>query len=154
MRMQRSVHRAHGRHTARLTIAALLLSLLSVFGAPSPASADHPSMWEWDCVEWTGTSFYYTNQDGGYWYTNGRTIDGNTSDCQDINVTHNPNNPSGAFTVRVRFYPSNCGVGCNYANSWKTACSICWALAATNVANGTHYRLEFATNWESTIVYD
>jgi hypothetical protein len=135
--------------TRWLAVLAMMLGMLIV--SPNAAHADNPDNWIWDCNIWSATTFYYTDQEGGYWFTNGRTILGSPSSyCNDINVTYNPNNPSGAFTVRVRFYYSN---GTNAANSWKTACSICWALAATSVLNGTHYRLE-TKNWETFTVYD
>lgn len=151
MRMQRSVHRAYGRHTARLTIAALLLSLLTVFGVGAPAYADDPNNWG-NCDVWGAVTYFWTDQDGGYWYTNARNVPSSSwSSCNDINATYDPGNPTGAFTIRIRFY--NLQNGTNYANAWKSACAICWALAATNVINSTHYRIE-TRGWESLTVYD
>lgn len=115
--------------------------------APAPSQAlmaEYDNCWDFDAV-----SYFYTSQDGGYWYTEGFNVppDEPGYPCYHIYVSAAY---SGAFTVRVRFYLSN---GTNYANSWKSACSICYAIAATWVNNGTHYRLEFR-EWEHITVRD
>lgn len=132
-----------------LTILIATLTLLAGTAiAGSPAHADDGT---WDeCSNVVAAANYQTEQDGGYWYTVGYNVPSSEwSDCEDISITAAG---SGALTVRIRFYPKNCGVGCNYANSWKSVCHICWVAAATDVINGTHFRVEFRT-WEYTTMH-
>lgn len=127
----------------RLLVAAIAAA--AVIAPAAPARADDGT-WT-GCAQVQAITQTYTSQDGGYWYTLGYNVPYSwESSCNDISVG---NSYSGAFQVRTRFYLSN---GTNYANSWKTACSLCWAPAATDVLNGTHFRLEFR-EWEHITIY-
>lgn len=102
-------------------------------------------------------SFYFLADkyevNGGYRYTDTYTVP-SASSCIDIWVTR-VRTSSGCCSwvwaqypaVRVRFYPSSGG---SYTNSWQ---QYDWSPnpersypVATNVANGTRYRLEWYTN--------
>lgn len=116
--------------------AALVLAVGLALAPAGPAAAhdDNTNNCEW----WPEDTPYSTTQDGGYWYTVGITIRGTPySSCHNITVGAYA---TGGFEVRIRFYLSD---GTNYANSWKSACSLCRVNAATDVLNGTHFRAEF-----------
>jgi hypothetical protein len=77
------------------------------------------------------------------WTENTFTVP-NTSACHDINIGNIKkysgtiaNNGCGWF--RVRFYPSS---GTDYVNDWQWRCSGTTDTIATNVLNGTKYRVE------------
>lgn len=95
--------------------------------------------------------FYYEASAGGYAengyavnYTPQYTVQSN-SGCVDINLysIYAPYDPYIGWIctdVRVRFYPSSGG---NYANGWKWYCPNRTMVVASNVLNGTKYKLEF-----------
>lgn len=61
--------------------------------------------------------------------------------CEDINVDNGIYGHAGEW--RVRFYPSSGG---NFTNAWRPsscAASWCQTVIATNVSNGTWYRVEW-----------
>lgn len=125
-------------------IVAVLAALVALVGGgvavAGPAAADDDGEFP-SCQDWTavvggpGREVLGSTVDNYYAHTDTVYVPGSWSACEDINV-------SQAFDTwrwRVRFYPSSGG---NYVNAWKGGCDICIVLAATNVANGTRFRLE------------
>ncbi len=122
-----------------LLVVAMVVATFGIAVAPAAADDDgeFPSCQDWTAVvggpgrqslDASDVNNYYAHTDIVY-------VPGSWSACEDINV-------SQAFDTwrwRVRFYPSSGG---NYVNAWKSGCDICIVLAATNVANGTRFRLE------------
>lgn len=124
------------------TVLALLAAGVVVAG---PALAD-------DSGELPSCKYYWTGIGGSYgggqytgsgdWYAYGPQLTSpSNSACEDIQIvalyTMSPN-----MYFRVRFYPSGGG---NYANGWKQVNNGCWScnfVIATNVANGTVWRVE------------
>jgi len=127
------------RQRLMLVTGALLIAVAALAALPAPKAGA------------TGCHFYnYTANAGGFaegsdfvFYT-GQQVVPSTSSCHDINLNSMYDTDSGLYIctqVRVRFYPSSGG---NYANSWKLMCqSYAPFVVASNVGNGTHYRLEF-----------
>lgn len=123
-------------------VAAVILALGGGFVAPGVASADTSGEvascsqgdggigWPYNGGEYTGS---------GDWYAysfNLITLSG--SACEDIQII-NPYSMSPSMKFRIRFYPSSGG---NYANSWKHVVFGGYTILATDVANGTLYRVE------------
>ncbi len=120
-----------------LVATAALLGVMLVGATPAQAddSSEYPS-----CTNflYTGVGAPYgggiSNGPEFYAYSPQWTVS-SSSACEDITIDHEPEQ----WYWRVRFYPSSGG---SYVNSWKTACQLCFVLAATNVANGTKFRIE------------
>jgi len=77
---------------------------------------------------------------GQYAYSPLFTVPSSPDGCEDINVSCGV---SQCGDYRVRFYPSSGG---NFANAWTgPPCgqSWCYVAVATNVLNGTNYRIEW-----------
>ena len=140
-----------GERARRVVLCAVAILLFGVsftmFAAPSVASAA-------GCR--TVTHFLINpGQDNGvnYLYTQIMTVPSN-SPCNDINIraiTELPPNTGHCGNFRVRFYPSS---GAVYTNAYQFKCSDPAAgsplhVIASNVANGTRYRVEAQANWVS-----
>lgn len=132
------------RHRLALgaTILVLAITVTTVMPAPN--------------VEAAGCHFFNYASDAGGFLENGQPVNYTsqyivpyTSTCRDINLNsiyvNDPNIGWFCSYVRVRFFPSRGG---NYANSWKFYCPSYGAkVMASNVGDGTRYRLEFQTNY-------
>ncbi len=143
----------------RTTVAVLTLTMALVAGFSvgpwATVSAD-------SSTEMINCPRYYSDQAGSavwdsangayYGWTSQKTIP-SSSQCEDINLGNlygldyagNLIDTCGDF--RVRFYPSSGG---SYTNSWKHLCSYVYNSGdptthtiATDVLNGTKYRVEF-----------
>lgn len=117
-----------------LSLATLVSSVWMLVGASGTAAAA-------DCHSFTA-NLAYVNFDVPYVYSSKYTVP-SWSTCHDINAT-TFTSWDGTITycrnVRVRFYPSSGG---SYTNSWKNIChGSTLKPIATNVANGTVYRIE------------
>jgi hypothetical protein len=96
-----------------------------------------------------------TGGENGYVYS-GVALVPSWSTCNDINITTIQSwyeNIGYCAYVRIRFYPSSGG---NYANGWSYMCDGSnLKVVASNVANGTRYRVEVSgTTWLKVGVYD
>lgn len=130
-------------------IAVAALTLLSLLVA-TPAQADDSSELSgcWTTLWGVGPNFHWSTGSGGstgvadhYSYSPLGQVPSSPNGCEDINVDNGYDGNAGYY--RVRFYPSSGG---NYANSWKPAScaqSWCYVAAATNVVNGTWFRIEW-----------
>lgn len=123
--------------------------VLALFGVgimvAGPALADDSSELPGCKYYWTGVGASYgggTYTGSGDWYAYGPQLTSpSSSACEDIQIvalyTMSP-----WMKFRVRFYPSGGG---NYANGWKYVNNGCWScnmVIATNVSNGTAWRVE------------
>lgn len=134
------------RWVARVALVLSVLSAGTAF-AVQPAVADSTSEFPscWDGEVGTGPNFHWPTGSGGnasgYSYSPLFTVPGSPyTGCEDINVSCGV---TQCGDYRIRFYPSSGG---NYANSWKSPpCgqSWCYVAAATDVVNGTNYRVEW-----------
>lgn len=126
-------------------VAAIALVLAGVFVNPGAVHADSSSEIA-SCTVGEGgigpthAGGHYTGSGDWYAYSvNLITLSG--SACEDIQIT-NLYSMSPWMKFRIRFYPSSGG---SYANSWKYPNQSCWTcnfLLATDVANGTLFRVE------------
>jgi hypothetical protein len=121
-----------------------LLAASAILVPASPAMADDSSELPGCKYYWTGVGASYGGgiHSGAELYTYGPQLTSpSNSACEDIQIVAlYTMSPSMHF--RVRFYPSGGG---NYANSWKKVNNSCWScnmVIATNVANGTVWRVE------------
>lgn len=123
-------------------VAAIILALGGAFISPSAAFADTsgeiPSCSQGDGgIGWPYSGGEYTGS--GDWYAYSvNLITQSSSACEDIQII-NPYSMSPSMKFRIRFYPSSGG---NYANSWKYVNFGGYTILATDVANGTLYRVE------------
>ena len=128
-------------------IAAALAAIVAVLGFTAvPAQADDSGELPgcWTTLWGVGPNWSWSTGPGGMgggyaWSPKGQVPYGTA--CEDINVSNGDHGNGGFY--RVRFYPSSGG---NYANSWKSApCAQrwCYVPAATNVADGTWFRIEW-----------
>lgn len=134
-----------GRLAACLALAAVLTAVgisVAPAGVRADSSTELPTCWGHD---WgVGPHFSWSTGQGGsasgYSYSPLGQVPFSPNGCEDINVTCGV---SQCGDYRVRFYPSSGG---NYANSWKSPpCgqSWCYVAAATDVQNGTWFRIEW-----------
>jgi hypothetical protein len=135
-----------GRWRVRLAavLAAIAMTVAGVGVAAAPAYADDSSEYP-NCQNFqpagVGTSYGggFGTPSVGDWYAYGPTISTvSWSACEDITIYWQYLDD---WTWRVRFYPSSGG---SYVNAWKVApCpNYCSVVIATNVANGTRFRIE------------
>jgi hypothetical protein len=118
---------------------------LGAVGVAGPAWADDSSEFPSCRYLWTGGGAPYGGGDytgSGDWYAyTPQFVTQSWSACEDIQIVAlRTQSPSQKF--RVRFYPSSGG---SYANGWKYVNNGCWScnfVLATNVSNGTRYRIE------------
>lgn len=130
-------------------LAAIVMTLGILFSASGVASADPSGT---DCRRLnfgSSNQWAYIPDAGGpvsYYYTAKLKVPYNSgSDCHDINVTNitvpgDTVTPNPCVNFRVRFYPTSGG---NYSTSWRLSCGgTTWRQIATDVINGTTYRVE------------
>ena len=122
-----------------------LMTITASFAVAGPARADDSSEFPSCKYYWTGIGSSYGGGEysgSGDWYAYGPQLTSpSNSACEDIQIVA-PYSMSPNMRFRIRFYPSGGG---SYANSWKQAGQPCWSCAwilATNVANGSVWRVE------------
>lgn len=135
------------RAMVALLVTILGIGLVSATPAQADTSDEFPGCWQ---HEWgVGSGFSWSTGTGGwsgtdYAYSPKGQVPFSPDGCEDINVDCGW--LSGCGEYRVRFYPSSGG---SYVNSWKAppcAQSWCAVAAATNVVNGTWFRIEYRKN--------
>ena len=140
----------NNRTSKALTIVmAAVISLTALIATPRIANADPKGT---DCrrynVGLTNETALKPEMDEPvvYWYTSKLKVPYRSdSNCNDINITNivvpgDSTHETTCVNFRVRFYPIEGG---NSATGWKTFCTgSSWKEAATNVINGTIYRIE------------
>jgi hypothetical protein len=136
--------------------AVLLIVLAGALASARPAAADTSGELPgcWSTLWGVGPNFHWTTGSGGsnaagqYSYSPLGQVPYGTA-CEDINVSHGPT--WDVWQYRVRFYPSGGG---NYANGWSSFCNACYGAIATNVQDGTWFRIEAQKNgWDGSVVW-
>lgn len=124
--------------TLGLTLALLIGSAAVAAPAHADTSGEVASCSQGEGgIGWPYSGGEYTGS--GDWYAYSfNLITLSSSACEDIQIV-NPYSMSPSMKFRIRFYPSSGG---NYANSWKHVVFGGYTILATDVANGTLYRVE------------
>ncbi|WP_415949701.1 hypothetical protein [Streptomyces sp. KLOTTS4A1] len=123
-------------HVSRKAIA-MLTATLSLAGAGVLAGAGTASA----ATCYGGESRF--SKDGGYYPASGRLT--TTYRCNDINVRFTNNIITPSRKVKVCFYPTSGSAYCQ--RNYTTVYGGNWATVATNVKDGTKFRLKFENEW-------
>lgn len=128
----------------RLALAASIFVLAVSILVAMPAPKAQAAGCHW--FNYEASAGGYTTGAGIVSYTPRYTVP-SSSTCNDINLASiyapDPNIGWICANVRVRFYPSSGG---SYVNGWKWYCPNRTMVVASDVSNGTKYRLEFLTD--------